>query len=190
MGRLAAIRDRLTYANVVATIALFVALGGASYAAVALPANSVGSGQLSFPIGLTSRIGQARPVRVSICPPGVPCPGPLATKLATVHVSLKKASRLLVVGEAEVEQGRSAKPGSTELDIGEEYHGGGYQLGWHYTLRERSTPINFADMLSAHAGRQAISLVADLQSGTGPRGRTVSFINPQIAVIVLPPLPR
>jgi hypothetical protein len=52
---------RLTYANVVSTLALFVALGGASYAAVELPTGSVGSKQLkaksvtpenlSFPLG-------------------------------------------------------------------------------------------------------------------------------------------
>ena len=36
-------RPRLTYANVVATLALFVALGGSSYAAVVLPRNSVGA---------------------------------------------------------------------------------------------------------------------------------------------------
>ena len=40
------LRQRLTYANVIATIALFVALGGASYAAVKLPRNSVGTRQL------------------------------------------------------------------------------------------------------------------------------------------------
>jgi len=37
---------RLTYANVVATIALFIALGGASYAAVKLPKSSVGTKQI------------------------------------------------------------------------------------------------------------------------------------------------
>jgi hypothetical protein len=37
---------RLSYANVVATIAVFIALGGASYAAVKLPKNSVGTKQL------------------------------------------------------------------------------------------------------------------------------------------------
>jgi len=36
----------LTYANVVATLALFVALGGGAYAAFRLPRNSVGSAQL------------------------------------------------------------------------------------------------------------------------------------------------
>ena len=40
------IKARLTYANVVATLALFLALGGVSYAAVAIPNNSVGSAQL------------------------------------------------------------------------------------------------------------------------------------------------
>lgn len=39
-------RPRLTYANVMATIAVFIALGGASYAALKLPKNSVGTKQL------------------------------------------------------------------------------------------------------------------------------------------------
>jgi hypothetical protein len=39
-------RRHLTYANVIATLALFLALGGASYAAIKLPANSVGSRQI------------------------------------------------------------------------------------------------------------------------------------------------
>lgn len=40
------LRRKLTYPNVMATAAMFVALGGASYAATRLPANSVGSAQL------------------------------------------------------------------------------------------------------------------------------------------------
>lgn len=39
-------RPRMTYANVMATIAVFVALGGASYAAITIPRNSVGTKQL------------------------------------------------------------------------------------------------------------------------------------------------
>jgi hypothetical protein len=39
-------RPKLTYANVMATIAVFIALGGASYAALKLPKNSVGTKQL------------------------------------------------------------------------------------------------------------------------------------------------
>jgi hypothetical protein len=40
------ITRHLSYANVMATLGVFVALGGASYAAVAIPANSVGAKQL------------------------------------------------------------------------------------------------------------------------------------------------
>ena len=38
--------SHLNYANVTATVALFLALGGASYAAVSLPRDSVGTPQL------------------------------------------------------------------------------------------------------------------------------------------------
>ena len=43
---LARLRSKLTYANVIASLALFVALGGVSWAAVTLPANSVGKREL------------------------------------------------------------------------------------------------------------------------------------------------
>jgi hypothetical protein len=40
------IRERLTYANVMSSIAVFLVLGGAAFAAVQLPKNSVGTKQL------------------------------------------------------------------------------------------------------------------------------------------------
>ena len=40
------LRERLTFANVTASLALFIALGGTSYAAITLPRNSVGANQL------------------------------------------------------------------------------------------------------------------------------------------------
>jgi hypothetical protein len=43
---LARLRARLSYANITATLALFIALGGTSYAALTLPRNSVGSAQI------------------------------------------------------------------------------------------------------------------------------------------------
>jgi len=49
-------RPRLTYANVVATIALFAALGGVSYAATALPKNSVGTDQVQAEAIRTGKI--------------------------------------------------------------------------------------------------------------------------------------
>lgn len=41
-----ALGSHLTYANVVASLALFIALGGVSYAVTALPRNSVGTSQI------------------------------------------------------------------------------------------------------------------------------------------------
>src|SRR3954469_16551129 len=43
---LASLRGRLTYANVMSTIGVFIALGGTSYAVTQLPRNSVGSSQI------------------------------------------------------------------------------------------------------------------------------------------------
>lgn len=45
-GRLKSVWDRPGFSNVVAIVALFIALGGASYAAIKVPDNSVGSRQL------------------------------------------------------------------------------------------------------------------------------------------------
>ena len=44
---LAKLRSRLTYANVMATAAVFVALGGTGYAAITLPKNSVRAKQIA-----------------------------------------------------------------------------------------------------------------------------------------------
>jgi hypothetical protein len=48
------VRGHLNYANVVATVAVFIALGGTSYAVVSLPRNSVGQRQLK-----SSSVGSA-----------------------------------------------------------------------------------------------------------------------------------
>ena len=40
------LRSRLTYANVMSSIAVFIVLGGSAYAAVKLPKNSVGAKQI------------------------------------------------------------------------------------------------------------------------------------------------
>lgn len=50
------LRSKLTYANVMATIAVFIALGGASYAATQLPKNSVGPKQLKSNAVTTAKI--------------------------------------------------------------------------------------------------------------------------------------
>jgi len=68
------LRRHLTYANVTVTIALFVALGGTSYAAFSLPAGSVGTKQLKN--GAVTKAKLARGV-VNL-EPGAPGPqGPI-----------------------------------------------------------------------------------------------------------------
>src|SRR4051794_29025473 len=51
---------RLTYANVMSTFAVFMALGGAAYAVVSLPANSVGTKQVkNHSLGVVALSGRA-----------------------------------------------------------------------------------------------------------------------------------
>jgi hypothetical protein len=73
-------RRHLTYANVVSSFALFLALGGVSYAAVALPKGSVGSAQIKAAAVTGAKIknGQvaardlAKGVRSSLAKAGTP----------------------------------------------------------------------------------------------------------------------
>jgi hypothetical protein len=58
------IRDRLSYSNVTASLALFLALAGTSYAVATLPRNSVGSAQLR-PDSVGASEVQRRAVRSS-----------------------------------------------------------------------------------------------------------------------------
>jgi hypothetical protein len=55
---LGGIRRRLTFANVISVIALFAALGGGAYAAVALPKNSVGAKQIKKNAVTNAKIGK------------------------------------------------------------------------------------------------------------------------------------
>ena len=50
------IRTSLSYANVIATVAVFVALGGGAYAVATLPRNSVGSAQLRKNAVVSSKV--------------------------------------------------------------------------------------------------------------------------------------
>jgi hypothetical protein len=111
--------NHLSYPNVVATIALFVSLGGVSYAAVTLPAHSVGARQLrpgavtttalGFPLGSagitdSSVEDLARTPCNTPAPPGVPltvaCPALKQTGVAApgreVHLSLRAPGQVLV----------------------------------------------------------------------------------------------
>jgi hypothetical protein len=119
MTLLKRLADRLSYANVMATIALFVGLGGASYAAFVLPPHSVGSrqlkrravtpGALSFPLGAAGVTDKrVQDLSKNLCnspaPPGVAktvdCPELKRLGVSTpgreVQFDLKTHGRVLV----------------------------------------------------------------------------------------------
>src|ERR1700742_3851140 len=70
------LRRHLTYANVAASLALFLALGGAAYAATQLPRNSVGTPQLRNGAVTANKIARKtrRQLQGARGPQGVPGP--------------------------------------------------------------------------------------------------------------------
>jgi hypothetical protein len=56
--------EHLTFANVVACVALFVALGGGAYAALSLPADSVGTAQLKKGAVTPAKLSKAAKARL------------------------------------------------------------------------------------------------------------------------------
>jgi hypothetical protein len=62
------IRENLSYANVMATIAVFIALGGGAYAAVNLPKGSVGAKQLKKKAVRTAKIAGGAVTGAKVAP--------------------------------------------------------------------------------------------------------------------------
>jgi hypothetical protein len=131
-----AMRSRLSYANVVSTLALFLALGGASYAALTLPRNSVGTPQLrngsvmlsklAFPVGMaagtlghTVSVGEPRPKCGVRTPEAPECSYPPPTPPRTVAVAslkLTKPAHVLILESLSVEQSPPANASTGEED--------------------------------------------------------------------------
>lgn len=65
------LRRHLTYANVMATLAIFIVLGGGAYAAIKIPKNSVGSKQLKKNAVITKKIHNNAVVSSKIKPNAV-----------------------------------------------------------------------------------------------------------------------
>jgi|GEM_PF-1823717 len=109
------VKSRLSYANVVASLALFLALGGTSYAVIRLPRNSVGSrevknGSLQLAdLAKNARSSRLRGPRGQAGPPGSEGPrGPseiLTTSKNTVPLGLGGPSAVDVVALTNVPAG-------------------------------------------------------------------------------------
>jgi hypothetical protein len=76
-------RSKLTYANVTASLALFVALGGVSWAAVTLPAHSVGTRELKGSAVTSGKIANGAVRRVDLATDALPQQGPAGPAGAT-----------------------------------------------------------------------------------------------------------
>jgi hypothetical protein len=89
------IRKRLTYANVMSSIAVFLVLGGAAFAATQLPKNSVGTKQLKNNAVNSAKVKnnslQAVDFKVGQLPAGpkgdTGQPGPAGTALGYAHIN-------------------------------------------------------------------------------------------------------
>jgi hypothetical protein len=134
MSRRGRMTNRLTYANVVASMALFIALGGASYAAIALPVNSVGPSQLrtgavhtralGFPLGAASVTDQkVEDIGNGACngplfpgepaPPCVPPPRHYSAQRAhELRISVRSAGSLLISAVAGLSDQGPAQAGA------------------------------------------------------------------------------
>jgi hypothetical protein len=101
-------RPRLTYANVVASLALFIALGGASYAATSLPKGSVGTDQIQAEAVRTGKVADdavtavklAQGVRERLAPVGGTPATPTTTSVPESVKHAETADRALTATTA------------------------------------------------------------------------------------------
>ena len=85
------LRPRLTYANVLSSLALFVALGGGAYAASQLPAKSVGTSQLKNGAVTTKKVKDHTVLRKDVKAGQFATPGQLAGKLGVGAIAANSA---------------------------------------------------------------------------------------------------
>ena len=117
--------SHLSYANVTATLALFVALGGGAYAAATLPRDSVGTAQLrtaavtlpKLGVSLGSAGSSANAVNLptAYCPPGAPCAVLSPTPVLSVTLRLGRRANVLLVGLVQAYAGTS--PGTLTVGL-------------------------------------------------------------------------
>jgi hypothetical protein len=187
-------KRRLSYSNVIATLALFVSLGGASYAATTLPRSSVGTAQLrsgsvtgsklAFPLGIATREA-AGPVTLGagFCPPQDPCPAQLATRLTSVSLTLSRPSSVLLLGGGVV-QLATASSGAATVALGLGSGSGSPGTDVQSVDSTTATTFSLERVVASHAGRQTFSLTA-LASGVS-ESASVTGGSFQITAIVLP----
>ncbi len=174
---------RLTYANVTASIALFIALGGTSYAAVNLPRNSVGAKHLRSESVRSSEVRDgsleardlSRRARAALRrqpvsagtqgPSATPQGSPAVTRTGDRPIVYKAAAGRVPVALAD---DTSIAAGSVSCDAGQQVTGGGVKL-------ENSYEMYVADAYPEADGRTWTVHVGN-DDDTAGRGFTVYAI--------------
>jgi hypothetical protein len=166
-------RPRLTFSNVTAVLALFVALGGVSYAAATLPAGSVGTQQLRDDAVRRAKlapgsVGTRQLVRRSVT----------ARKLATRSVTKRTLSRWI--------RGQLRRRGATgpRGPSGPTGPRGPAAVAIRYEAEARATP---APRQLFEVGGLAIDASCDVASGTttlnlSPRAQRAGTIHETVSV--------
>jgi hypothetical protein len=183
--------DRLSYANVIATVALFIGLGGTSYAIVTLPEHSVGQrqlkagavtpGALAFPLGVHGFVGK----RVPYEPSEARCPlGSCQVRLAEEpfgQLHLRGAGQLFVFADVEIE-GSSRESAIVRVALFENQHAvaeDARQVGAGETI---SLPL--AGVGAARAGNNSVGFAASALYGPSRRGILIQRVS--IIAVALP----
>jgi hypothetical protein len=194
------IKERLSYGNVVATLALFVALGGASYAATTLPAGSVGTAQLrpgavtgsrlAFPLGIASQAAMG-PITLNTgdCTPQTACPAGVPATLVSTDLSVTKAADILLIGTGSFNLVSPNTLADIDLGLAGSANGiGSVGDDLQEITSTDATTVSVERVVPVHAGRQTFSLTA-LASGPS-ESTSVSGGTFQITAIVLPQAPK
>lgn len=193
--------DRLSYANVVATLALFVALGGASYAAVTLPRNSVGTAQLrarsvtlaklGFPLGIA--VGEEagyRGVGEHLSPscfgPTFACspPPPRPTVLATVALSLPQPSQVLLLASGQIYEPGKPSGATDGIHVSLGLDNGGFEGQGDVRLSEAdgySAALSVQRTVDAPAGKDRFAVAV-----SGFVSRSADASGARVIAIALP----
>jgi len=106
---------RLTFANVTSLLALFVALGGASYAAIKLPANSVGTKQIKNRSITIRKIDRTALASLQ-CARGLP--GPQGVQGPQGQKGDAGPSRNAVIGNGAITSSKLADSSVTQAKLG------------------------------------------------------------------------
>jgi hypothetical protein len=193
------IRRHVSYANVTATLALFVALGGTSYAALTLPRASVGAAQirsgavtpskLSVSLGAKSASFGSTTVSAFVCHDSQvvgssaglrQCAATAPAQLGTMTIKLGHPAVVLLLGRAEASPSQSGEVATLSA-----YADGGFlsSLDPAGAIPLANPPeLAVQSMVRLSAGTHTLHLGVSVQ-GTG----TTEFPSSRLMAIVLPP---